>query len=159
MKKILTFVVMACMMSLTASAQEIYEEVVRLMNQSQAVANDTTRTMDVRLVATFKADAIYYLVTKASEDPSFTELELGEQTSAMIQFVNYYLKQLAGVRKPADRVAMKNRFSNATTGNPLFNDVDKEVVYAYIGNDRYLTQFSIDTDWKKAFEAVGGVLK
>lgn len=154
MKRVIISAVLACMTCLTASSQEIYKEVVSLQNNYETIKNDTTKSMDLRLVATFKADAIYYLISKAAEDPTFTELELGEQTSAMVTFVNLYIKQLASVRKAAERTNIKNRFTAATTGNPLFNDVDKEVVYAYVGNDRFITQFSIDTDWKKALQTV-----
>lgn len=154
MKKILVLALMACLTSLTASSQEIYKEVARIMDNYETLKNDTTQSMDMRLVATFKHDAIYYLISKAADDPHFTELELGEQTSAMVTFVNLYIKRLANLRKTADRAALKDRFTAATTANPLFNDVDKEVVYAYIGNNRFLTQFSIDTDWKKALAAV-----
>ncbi|MBQ8046358.1 MAG: hypothetical protein IJ196_00295 [Prevotella sp.] len=154
MKRILTLAILACMACLSASSQEIYKEVVRLMDNAEALKNDTTKSMDARLIATFKADAIYYMITKASDDPTFTELELGTQTSAMIEFVNLYIKRLAAARRKDAKVAVQNRFSNATTRNPLFNDVDKEVIYAYVGNNRYLTQFSIDTDWVKALAEV-----
>ena len=147
-------VMMACMTCLTISAQEIYNEVVRMMNNYEAQKNDTTKSINVRLLNTFKSDAIFYLISKASEDETFSELELGEQTRAMVLFVNLYIKRLAATRKVDERNTIKARFSNATLNNPLFNDVDKEVIHAYVGNERFLTQFSIDTDWKKALDAV-----
>ena len=47
-----------------------------------------------------------------------------------------------------------SKFKNATIQYALFNDTDKELVYAYVDNEKYITQFSLDTDWPKALEAV-----
>jgi len=49
---------------------------------------------------------------------------------------------------------VKAKFRTASINNSLFNDVDKEVVYSYVDNDKFITNFSLDTDWVKALEAV-----
>ena len=72
----------------------------------------------------------------------------------MIDFVNLYLKRLADEDKKKDREIVMAKFKNATIQNALFNDTDKELVYAYVDNEKYITQFSLDTDWPKALEAV-----
>ena len=45
-------------------------------------------------------------------------------------------------------------YKNATTSNPLFNDPEKEVTYGYVDNEKYITQFSLDTDWVKALQTI-----
>ena len=66
--------------------------------------------------------------------------------------VLYYLIGKADKKK--DREIVMAKFKNATIQNALFNDTDKELVYAYVDNEKYITQFSLDTDWPKALEAV-----
>ena len=47
-----------------------------------------------------------------------------------------------------------SRYKNTTIQNALFNDMDKDIIYAYVDNDKYITQFSLDTNWVKALEEV-----
>ena len=91
---------------------------------------------------------------KAATEDRFTEYELGVQANAMIDFVNLYMKRLAEEKKKKDRELIMTKFKDVTIQNSLFNDTDKELVYAYVDNDKYITQFSLDTDWIKALEAV-----
>ena len=51
---------------------------------------------------------------------------------------------------------LKAKFRTATINNSLFNDVDREVIYSYVDNENYITQFSLDTDWPKALAEVTG---
>ena len=69
-----------CTFAVNAMSQEIYNEVTRIMHQAEAIKNDTKRNLEERKIATFKADAIFYLITKAAQNDHFTELELGKQT-------------------------------------------------------------------------------
>ena len=137
----------------TVSAQEIYNEVKKIQKQAETFANDTTKDLHERKIACFKYDAIYYLVDRASQEDRFTEYELGQQTDALIEFVNLYVKRLASANKK-DKDMVKAKFRTASINNSLFNDVDKEVVYSYVDNDKFITNFSLDTDWVKALEAV-----
>ena len=91
MKKYLLLLIMACFTVSAANAQEIYKEVVRLKTNAETLMNDTTKNMDVRKVACFKNDALYYLIDKAADAPDFSELELGKQANAMIEFVNTFI--------------------------------------------------------------------
>lgn len=116
--------------------------------------NDTTKSMDTRLVACFKNDALYYLISKAGNEKTFTEYDLGLQANAMIEFVNLYVKRLSEQKRKKDRDIILAKFKDATIQNSLFNDGDKSVVYGYVDNERYLTQFSLDTNWVKALETV-----
>ena len=63
------------------------------------------------------------------------------------------MKRLAAAGKK-DKELLKAKFRTASINNSLFNDVDKEVVYSYVDNDNFITQFSLDTNWVKALEEV-----
>lgn len=139
---------------LSTSAQEIYDEVRRIEKEAKTFANDTKNNLDARKIATFKYDAIYYLIDKASQEPLFSEYELGVQTNAMIEFVNLFVSKLSTLKKNKDKDMLKAVFRTATINNSLFNDVDKEVIYSYVDNKNFITQFSLDTDWPKALAEV-----
>lgn len=145
---------MACFTVSVANAQEIYKEVVRLKTNAETLMNDTTKNMDVRKVACFKNDALYYLIDKAADAPDFSELELGKQANAMIEFVNTFIKRLSQEKKKKDKNIILATYKNATTSNPLFSDPEKEVTYGYVDNEKYITQFSLDTDWVKALQTI-----
>ena len=153
MKKLLLFL-FACFMTLNVSSQDIFNEVKKLKDNAEALMNDTTKDLETRKIACFKNYALYYLIGKAATEDTFTEYELGVQANAMIDFVNLYMKRMAEVKKKKDRELIMIKFKDVTIQNSLFNDPDKELVYAYVDNDKYITQFSLDTDWTKALEAV-----
>ena len=153
MKKLLMILAIFCATATSISAQDIFYEVRKIEKQVETLANDTTKNINERKIACFKYDAIYYLIDKASQEDRFTEYELGEQTDAMIEFVNLYVKRLAAAGKK-DKDLLKAKFRTASINNSLFNDVDKEVIYSYVDNDNFITQFSLDTDWVKALEEV-----
>ncbi|HAH76756.1 hypothetical protein [Leyella stercorea] len=154
MKKLFIILALVCMSVLSTSAQEIYDEVRRIEKEAKAFANDTKNNLDARKIATFKYDAIYYLIDKASQEPLFSEYELGVQTNAMIEFVNLFVSKLSTLKKNKDKDMLKAVFRTATINNSLFNDVDKEVIYSYVDNENFITQFSLDTDWPKALAEV-----
>lgn len=79
---------------------------------------------------------------------------LNEQSYAMHEFLTLYMKRLTSTKKKTERDIIITVFRDASINNPLFNDLDKELVLAYYNNDNYITQFSLDTDWIKALEAV-----
>lgn len=154
MKKLFIILALVCMSVLSTSAQEIYDEVRRIEKEAKAFANDTKNNLEARKIATFKYDAIYYLIDKASQEPLFCEYELGVQTNAMIEFVNLFVSKLSTLKKNKDKEMLKAVFRTATINNSLFNDVDKEVIYSYVDNENFITQFSLDTDWPKALAEV-----
>lgn len=154
MKKLFIILALVCMSVLSTSAQEIYDEVRRIEKEAKAFANDTKNNLEARKIATFKYDAIYYLIDKASQEPLFSEYELGVQTNAMIEFVNLFVSKLSTLKKNKDKNMLKAVFRTATINNSLFNDVDKEVIYSYVDNENFITLFSLDTDWPKALAEV-----
>lgn len=154
MKKLFIILALVCISVLSTSAQEIYDEVRRIEKEAKAFANDPKNNLEARKIATFKYDAIYYLIDKASQEPLFSEYELGVQTNAMIEFVNLFVSKLSTLKKNKDKDMLKAVFRTATINNSLFNDVDKEVIYSYVDNENFITQFSLDTDWPKALAEV-----
>lgn len=151
MKKTIMTLVLLCFAICQASAQDIFKEVKNLMDNYQKVKNDTTQNLDVRKIATFKWDAIYYMVYQASDE---TEDELGTQVSAMIDYVTLYLKELKEAKTQEKKEVVVSKFKTATLENARYNDQDKDVIYAYVDNPDFLTHFSLDTDWVKALEEV-----
>lgn len=83
-----------------------------------------------------------------------TESSLGTQVSSMIDFVNLYLKRLKDAKTKQAKELVAAKFKNATIENARYNDQDKELIYAYVDNPDFLTQFSLDTDWVKALDDV-----
>lgn len=57
-------------------------------------------------------------------------------------------------KKKNQRDIIMSRFKKVTIENALFNDMDKDIIYAYVDNDNFITQFSLDTNWVKALEEV-----
>lgn len=154
MKRLLLILIIACTCSINMQGQEIFKEVKKMQNHAEEIVNDTTKSLQVRYVACFKYDALYYLIDKASHEDNFSEYELGLQASAMVDFVDLFVKRLSACKKSKDKDLLKAKFRTATINNSLFHDTDKEVVYGYVDNDKYITQFSLDTDWVKALEEV-----
>ena len=143
--------------SVEVNAQEIYNEVKRMQKQFETVKLDKTKKMDERKIASFKWDAIEYMLYKAKQDSTFTELQLGKQTNAMVDFVNIFIKRLveAGNSKnKSKREAVALRFKNASINHSLFHDEDKDLALAYYDNPKFITQFSLDTDWVEALKEI-----
>ncbi|MCD8282858.1 MAG: hypothetical protein LUC22_06365 [Prevotella sp.] len=151
MKRFFTAIILAFAFAATLPAQDIYGEVKNIMDNLQTIKDDTSKSLDVRKIATFKWDAIYYLLYKSKDD---TEAMIGAQVDAMIDFVNLFIDQMDKTKNASRRQIILSKFKNATLENSLRNDTDKDVTYAYVDNQNFLTQFSLDTDWVKALEEV-----
>lgn len=152
MKKIFITLMLFCSFAMQSSAQEIYEEVKNIMASYEAEKNDTTKNIELRKIATFKYDAIYYLLLQTEGE---TERELGNQVASMIDFVNLFLERVQEGRKDKkNKELVLAKFKAASLEHAKYNDTDKETVYAYVDHPNFITQFSLDTDWIKALEAV-----
>lgn len=152
MKKIIITLMLFCSFAMQSSAQEIYEEVKNIMASYEAEKNDTTKNIELRKIATFKYDAIYYLLLQTEGE---TERELGNQVASMIDFVNLFLERVQEGRKDKkNKELVLAKFKAASLEHAKYNDTDKETVYAYVDHPNFITQFSLDTDWIKALEAV-----
>ena len=134
MKKMLFALALCLCSSVTIQAQEIFKEVQSLMQKNEAIKNNKSKNLETRKIATFKSDALYYLIMKAGSTEGFTEHELGVQANAMIEFVNLYVKSLANNAKKGNQEVTKAKYKNASIKNSRFNDMDKEITYAYVDN-------------------------
>lgn len=154
MKK--TLAVLAILIGLTTSAhaQQIYNEVKKMQKGFYTLKHDKTKSMDERRVASFKWDAIEYMLYKSHDDSTFTEKQLGEQTLAMTEFVNLYFKRLAEAKSKSKKEIVTARFKNASINNSLFNDMDKELVLGWYNSTKFATPFSLDTNWTKALAEI-----
>lgn len=160
MKKLI-LILLCCMTFTQIQAQDVFRE---LLANAKSVAEDTSRDIETRKIATFKYDELSYMAMKVRDDVlrdttnltffNQTVKMLNEQAFAMHEFVQLYVKQLAAAKKPETREVVMTLFRDASLMHPLFNDMDKELVLAYCQNDKYITQFSLDTDWIKALEVV-----
>lgn len=160
MKKLMFVVVMMCL-ALTTKAQDVYNE---LLSSSIKVAEDETKDIETRKIATFKYDELNYMKQMVLPEvlKDTTDLvtmnrvikQLNEQSYAMYQFINLFFQRLASTNKKDGKEAVLALFKAASINNPMFNDTDKDLVLAYYNNDNYITQFSLDTDWVKALEDV-----
>ncbi len=122
-----------------------------MMSHYEEVKNDESKNIEDRKIATFKWDAIYYLLYAGHD---LTEKELGEQVAAMVDFITLYADNLSKAKNKSAQQLVIATFRNASIENSLFNDTDKEIVYAYVDNDSFITNFSLDTDWVSALAAV-----
>ena len=148
MKRILFILILLCGWGISLSAQEVYQEIMRL---SKKVAEDKTKDLETRKVATFKVDELKYMVMKMRElMPDSTVRVLDVQAYAMYDFVNLFLRRLGEAKKKSAKEAVIARFRTASINNSRFNDMDRDLVLSYYDNSNYLTRFSLDTDWVKA---------
>lgn len=152
MKKVIFTALLLCITVFSASAQEVYKEILRL---SKNIAKDTKKDLESRKIATFKVDELQYMAMKTNElMPDSSVRVLDVQAYAMYEFVNLFVKRLAEAKKKTDKEIVKTRFMNASMNNSRFNDMDKELVLSYYDNPNYLTRFSLDTDWVKALAEI-----
>ncbi len=154
MKKIILAFALCCAFTVNVSAQQIFNEVKNMQKSFEAIKYDKSKDMDERKVASFKWDAIEYMLYRAKDDSTFTENRLGEQTMAMTEFVNLYFKRLSEASNKEKKDIAVARFKNASVNNSLFQDMDKDLVLAYYDNPKFTTPFSLDTDWVKALAEI-----
>lgn len=152
MKRILFILILLCGWSISLSAQEVYQEIMRL---SKKVAEDKSKDLETRKVATFKVDELKYMAMKTRElMPDSTVHVLDVQAYAMYDFVNLFLRRLGEAKKKSAKEAVIARFRAASINNSRFNDMDRDLVLSYYDNSNYLTRFSLDTDWVKALAEI-----
>lgn len=152
MRRLITIMAVLAMFTANAGAQKVYQEIMKL---SEKVANDKSKDIGSRKIATFKVDELNYMAMKTKElmpDSSVTVLD--NQAYAMYDFVNLYVKKLTEAKTKKDKGVIISLFKNASLQNPRFNDMDLELVESYIRTQGYVTKFSLDTDWIKAIEQV-----
>ena len=149
-RKLLLIVVLMTSM-LNVSAQHAYNEAIR---KAKAVAEDRTKNLEERKIAAFKREALYYLGSQAYKQmPDSSVTMLDNQALALYQFINLYTNSLLTCAKK-ERTDIMDLFTGISLAHPKFHDPNKEYVLAYITNAGYITQFSLDTDWVAAYNAI-----
>lgn len=160
MKKILITAVVL-LLTASANAQDVFK---LLLQDAKTVAEDKSKDLETRKIATFKYDELSYMAMQVRDDVlrDSTDLDffnrtvtmLNEQSFAMYEFIEFYFERLAAAKKKEERDIVITVFRNASINHPLFNDMDKELILSYYNNENYLTRFSLDTDWVKALAVV-----
>ena len=160
MKKILMTAVVL-FLTASANAQDVFK---LLLQDAKTVAEDKSKDLETRKIATFKYDELSYMAMQVRDDVlrDSTDLDffnrtvtmLNEQSFAMYEFIEFYFERLAAAKKKEERDIVITVFRNASINHPLFNDMDKELILSYYNNENYLTRFSLDTDWVKALAVV-----
>lgn len=154
MKKFILLLTLAFATTAPIMAQEVYNEIKRKV---QAALDDDTTNSAVRRISQFKMDALDYMLLKMREQmPDSATYFLDRQAYDLNQFVNVYIGCVTTVASQSkeQQVEVMKLFVDASVSNPLFNDTDTELTLSYYNDDKCLTPFSLDTDWRKALAAV-----
>ena len=159
LKKLLMMVLLMTIGIVSANAQEVYKEVLRMAEED---LNNPKSTLEMKKIATFKIDELSYMAMKVRDDmmsdtTNVAQMNeavklLNEQAVALYEFITIYLERLGKTKKVKERELVNAHFKKISIENPLFNDMDKELVLSYFDNPKSITQFSLDTDWLKAVE-------
>ncbi len=155
MKKYIMILLVLSLTTAKASAQDVLNEIIR---SSDAIINDTTRSLDDRKIALFKWDAMTYLRDKilpaflmldknANPDSINTRIRfLNEQAYAMNVFISVYQKRL-NEAKEKNKYMVTSIFKQATFDHKLFKDEDTEATMTYYSRQDYPIQFRLDCNW------------
>ena len=150
MKRILFILTLLAIVA-GATAQEAYNEAIRM---ARDVVDDTSKPLDMRKVAQFKYDALYYMGRQAMKTmPNDPSSILDYQARALFQFMNLFYGQYTMSTK-RDKPAVIEYFKKISLAHPLFNDQNKSYVLAYLTFPGAITQFSLDTDWVAAYNDI-----
>ena len=138
-----------------ASAQDVLNEVLRT---SDAILNDTTKSMDERRTALFKFDAMTYMRSKilppyvmlvknlSKGTLSIKVRYVNEQGYAMSVYITLYQKRLK--ESPNKNNPLVTQFfRQATNHHKAFKDADTEFTLAYYNTPDVPTPFCLDCDW------------
>lgn len=161
MKKLFFFLAISLLTAGHAKAQDVANEIKRI---SKLVVDDQKQDLQSRRIAYFKVNVVDYLKMKVRDEvlKDTNDLKvfndniamINEQSYAMYEFVNLFVKRLSEANKEDAKDIVVARFKNASLNHPLFNDMDLELVQSYVNNEEYLTRFSLDTNWVKALEEI-----
>ena len=161
MKKLFFFLAISLLMAGHAKGQDVANEIKRI---SKLVVDDQKQDLQSRRIAYFKVNVVDYLKMKVRDEvlKDTNDLKvfndniamINEQSYAMYEFVNLFVKRLSEANKEEAKDIVVARFKNASLNHPLFNDMDLELVQSYVNNEEYLTRFSLDTNWVKALEEI-----
>ncbi|MBP3511958.1 MAG: hypothetical protein J6K19_07985 [Prevotella sp.] len=154
MRKLLLSIAFALTSFCTANGQEVYNEI---KNSAANIVSDPTTNDMVRQINQFKMDALDYLLVKMREQmPDSSATFLDKEAYAMNNFVNFFIQEIIKNKDmpQAHQVKIMKLFMDASFSNPLFEDPEKDITLIYYADEKCLTRFSLDTDWRKAVAAI-----
>ena len=138
---------MAFLSQAQLGAQEVYNLV--LANATRTV-NSPTASYTQTQIAQFKRTALIYMKSKAFEVSETVSSEfLDTQAYFMSEFIT----------PDAERKERILSFMEISITHPLFHDPDEETTLSFIKDGGEITPFSLDTNWKEAFEAAEQMVK
>lgn len=140
-------------------AQEMYNLV--LANATRTV-NSPTASYTQTQIAQFKRTALIYMKSKAFEVSETVSAEfLDTQACYMSDFITLFFKEFMRQQKLPDEERKERilRFMEISISHPLFHDPDEETTLSFITDGGEITPFSLDTNWKEAFEAAEQMVK
>ena len=140
-------------------AQEVYNLV--LANATRTV-NSPTASYTQTQIAQFNRTALSYMKSKAFEVSETVSSEfLDTQAYFMSEFITLFFNEFVKIKKlpDAERKERILSFMEISITHPLFHDPDEETTLAFIKDGGEITPFSLDTNWKEAFEAAEQMVK
>lgn len=158
MKKLIMTMALCLTFAVNGSAQDVYKEILRLARET---ADDKSKDLQTRKIATFKVDALEYMLRATSEmmtDSMMTDV-INRQAYALYDFVNMFRTVYNYKSTPTEKQEVIDMFKGASLRYPRFKDPDTDLTLIYINTSGYITQFSIDTDWVLALDDVKQMLK
>lgn len=103
----------------------------------------------------------HFYVTELNYLKSMAEKEMGTVTTTFLdtqafyltEFVGAFFKDLSQARLVSNDCQQKvvMAYVQSSLDNPLFKDADEEKTLSFMNDPQYLTPFSLNTDWEKAF--------
>lgn len=138
---------LTCAAFIGANAQEVYQAA---LNMARETAEDETKPIDLRKIATFKYDELCYTAQRTLEQMPDKKAELDDQALALYEFLDLFLSNYEQAKKSQQKKIMQD-FKQFCIDNPRYDDNDATLTEAYY-NENYITQFNLNTDWVKALE-------
>ena len=160
MRSIIIIATLTFTMSMGAKAQKVFQEI---FNSSNKTLYDAREDVEIRKIALFKVDALTYINTQILAEINDSTKDLTDEQIAekitrrdslayfLYDYIDVFTKEYSRYNKEKDRNRVMKIFRDASINNPLYNDADKQFVLAYYNREDFLTQFSLDTDWIKAY--------
>ena len=139
---------LTCAAFIGANAQEVYQAA---LNMARETAEDETKPVDLRKIATFKYDELCYTAQRTLEQMPDKKVELDDQALALYEFLDLFLSNYEQAKKSQQKKIMQD-FKQYCIDNHRYDDNDTTLTEAYY-NENYITQFNLNTDWVKALEA------
>jgi len=152
MKKIF---ITALLLSATwqVNSQEIYKGI---FSNAEKVVNNPKSNAFLVDVCNFEMMALKYMKQQAFKESQEVSTDfLDTQADYMTKFVNSFFKRMAELREsPSDQKKMIYKYMRTSLRTPLFNDSDEETTECFSSDSTSVIRFSLNTDWKKAYEQV-----